>query len=495
MFECALEASHSRAKQIVYINKLLKYNSGHFNQGRCKVLQSLNPFTGKIIKTWKENTPEEIEGTLRKADNAFRKWRRISIKKRADLLGELAYQLDSGKHQLAVEMATEMGKPVTQGHAEIEKCIWVCRYYAQYGARFLSKEVRKTDADKCYICHQPLGIIYAVMPWNFPFWQLFRFAAPAVMAGNSFVLKHSPNVTGCAESIAELFSNAGFPDGLAGVLYISENDVAKVSERIIADDRVKAVTLTGSGKAGSAVAAMAGSSIKKCVLELGGSDPAVILKDADLKLAASQSALSRLINTGQNCISTKRFIVEENVYSDFLELLVNEMESRRMGNPMDMKVDLGPMARFDLRDILHRQVTDSIDLGAELIAGGSIPEHHGAFYPPTVLTSCRKGMPVFDEETFGPVAAVCPARNEEEAVRLANDTSFGLGASVFTRDIRKGEKITRKLNAGACFVNSYVRSDPRLPFGGIGISGFGRELYRNGMLEFTNCKTVYVVNG
>jgi succinate-semialdehyde dehydrogenase/glutarate-semialdehyde dehydrogenase len=459
------------------------------------VLQSINPFTGKIIRTWDGNSPNEVENIIEKADGAFRIWRDTDMDKRAERLRNLANLLESGKHQLAVEMASEMGKPVIQGQSEIEKCAWVCRYYAEYGPGLLAEEIRKTDADKSYICYQPLGVIFAIMPWNFPFWQFFRFAAPAVMMGNTFVLKHSPNVTGCALSIQELFRDAGFQDGLAGLLFIPEENIPEVSSSVIADDRIKAVTLTGSGRAGGSVASEAGSAIKKCVLELGGSDPAIILEDADLKNAAAESAFSRLINAGQNCIASKRFIVIESVYDEFLELLVNEMETRRMGDPMRMEVDLGPMARYDLRDNLHRQVTESIDLGAELITGGEIPDHPGAFYPPTVLTGCRKGMPVFDEETFGPVAAVCSVKNEGEAVRLANDTSYGLGASVYTRDTRRGEKIALELKAGVCFVNTFVRSDPRLPFGGIGLSGFGRELYRNGMLEFANCKTVYIMNG
>ena len=459
------------------------------------MLQSINPFTGKVIRSWDGNTPEEVENIIEKADRAFRLWRDTGMDKRAGRLRNLAHLLESGKHQLAVEMASEMGKPVAQGQSEIEKCAWVCRYYAEYGSRLIAKKTRKTDADKSYVCYQPLGVIFAVMPWNFPFWQFFRFAAPAVMAGNTFILKHSPNVTGCALSIQELFRDAGFLDGLAGLILVPEEKVPEVSGRIIADERVKAVTLTGSGRAGKAVASEAGSALKKCVLELGGSDPAIILEDANLKHAAAESVFSRLINAGQNCIASKRFIVIESVYSEFLELLANEMEAGRMGDPMDMKVDLGPMARHDLRDYIHRQTMESIEMGAELITGGKIPDHPGAFYPPTVLTGCRRGMPVFDEETFGPVAAVCSVKNEGEAVRLANDTSYGLGASVYTRDSLRGEKIALELNAGACFVNTFVRSDPRLPFGGIGLSGFGRELSRSGMLEFTNCKTVYVMNG
>ncbi|MCD4776016.1 MAG: NAD-dependent succinate-semialdehyde dehydrogenase [Candidatus Aegiribacteria sp.] len=458
------------------------------------MLQSINPFTGERIRSWNENTSEEILDILEKSQRAFEFWRDIGISYRSKRLLNLANLLESGKHHLAVEMAAEMGKPVEQGQSEIEKCALVCRYYAENGSDFLAEESIASDADISYVCYQPLGVIYAVMPWNFPFWQLFRFAAPAVMAGNSFILKHAPNVSGCSIRIRDLFREAEFPKGLIDVVLVSEENVHEVSSGIIADERVKAVTLTGSAKAGSAVALEAGSSIKKCVLELGGSDPAIILEDADLRDAARQTAFSRLINTGQNCIASKRFIVIESVYDEFLDLLIGEMKARKMGDPMKMKIDLGPMARYDLRDNLHRQVTKSIELGAKLVTGGRIPDHPGAFYPPTVLTGCRKGMPVFDEETFGPVAAVCSVKDEGEAVVIANDTSYGLGASVYTRNSRRGERIALELNAGACFVNSFVRSDPRLPFGGIGLSGFGRELSRSGMLEFMNCKTVYIIN-
>lgn len=459
------------------------------------MLQSINPFTGNIIRTWNENSPEEIGDILENSQKAFEFWRDVGMSYRSKRLLNLAGLLEKGKHHLAVEMAAEMGKPVMQGQSEIEKCAWVCRYYAENGPDFLADKSMESDADESYVCYQPLGLIYAVMPWNFPFWQLFRFAAPAVMAGNSFILKHSPNVSGCAMRIHDLFLEAGFPDGLAGVVFASEENVTEASRRIIADGKVKAVTLTGSGRAGRKVASEAGSSIKKCVLELGGSDPAIILEDADLGHAARESVFSRLINTGQNCIASKRFIVVESVYREFLSLLTGEMKARRMGNPMDVKTELGPLARYDLRDNLHRQVTRSIELGAKLILGGSIPDHPGAFYPSTVLTNCRSGMPVFDEETFGPVAAVCSVKDEGEAVEVANDSSFGLGASVYTRNTRRGERIALELNAGACFVNSYVRSDPRLPFGGIGNSGFGRELSQDGMFEFMNRKTIFIMKG
>ncbi len=459
------------------------------------MLKSVNPFSGNVIRTWEDNTPSEIDGTIEKAAEAFEFWRGIGIPYRAKRFLRMAHLLEANKSQLAVEMAAEMGKPVAQGQSEIEKCAWVCRYYAENSEEFLADEPLESDADESYVSYQPLGVIYSIMPWNFPFWQVFRFAVPAVMAGNSFVLKHSPNVTGCSLKIQKLFEKAGFPEGLAGVILVSDINVNSTSKRIISNERVKAVTLTGSGRAGAAVAANAGSNVKKCVLELGGSDAAIILEDADLKHAASQTVISRLINCGQNCIAAKRFIVMETVYQEFLDLVTREMKARRMGDPMDMKTDIGPMARYDLRDLLHQQVTDSVRKGARIVLGGTIPDHPGAFYTPTVLTECMPGMPVFDQETFGPVAAVCKAADESEAIAIANDTDYGLGASVYTRNIRRGERIGLELNAGSCFVNAFVRSDPRLPFGGIGISGYGRELSRWGAREFTNCKTVYISKG
>ncbi len=456
------------------------------------ILETINPCTGEMTESWREHTAFEIEGIICDAHSAFLDWKETSIQNRADALIRLAALLESRKVDLARLMAMEMGKPLAQGVSEAEKCAWVCRYYAENGAEFLKNEIVKTDASLSYICFQPLGAVFAVMPWNFPFWQVFRFAAPAVMAGNSFILKHSPNVTGCALMIKTLFQDAGFPSGLTGVLLVSEKHVSEVSAGVIADCRIKAVTLTGSGQAGRAVAAAAGAEVKKCVLELGGSDPAIILEDADLIHAARISAFSRLINAGQNCIASKRFIVVESVYNEFIKLLVKEMTSGRMGNPLDEETTLGPLARYDPRDQLHQQVIKSIAKGAEVLAGGEIPELQGAFYPPTVLGNCRKGMPVFDEETFGPVAAVCPVKDEKEAIEVADSSPFGLGASVFTENPARGEKIALKLKAGACFVNAFVRSDPRLPFGGIGLSGFGRELSRNGMLEFMNCKTIYI---
>jgi len=386
-------------------------------------------------------------------------------------------------------MTEEMGKPIVQSRAEIEKCASVCDFYAQKAKEFLTPEKIETDAQKSYVSFQPLGIVLAVMPWNFPFWQVFRFLAPALMAGNAGVLKHASNVPGCALAIEEVIRKAGFPQNLFRALLIGSKDVNSVIEHSL----VKAVTLTGSTLAGKAVAAKAGSVLKKSVLELGGSDPYVILDDADLDMAVSACVASRLVNGGQSCIAAKRFIVVESIRSEFEKLFVEQMKAKKMGNPIEENTDIGPQARHDLRNQLHNQVQQSIKDGAKLILGGEIPEDKGAYYPPTVLTDIKKGMLAYDEELFGPVASIIPAKDEADALEKANDSVFGLGAAVFTKDIKKGEQIAEKgLEAGCCFVNTFVRSDPRLPFGGIKESGYGRELSSFGIREFVNIKTVYV---
>jgi succinate-semialdehyde dehydrogenase/glutarate-semialdehyde dehydrogenase len=385
-----------------------------------------------------------------------------------------------------------MGKPVAQGRAEAEKCAWTCDYFAERAASMLAPEEAPSDASRSYVAFQPLGVVLAVMPWNFPFWQVFRFAAPALMAGNACVLKHASNVSGCSLAIESIFLEAGAPEGLFTSLLVPASAV----DPIIAMPQIRAVTLTGSAPAGRSVTAAAGRALKKTVLELGGSDPYVVLEDADLELAATTCAASRLINAGQSCIAAKRFIVVEAVREAFTERFVAAMRAKRWGNPLAEgpdAPDLGPMARVDLRKELHDQVRGSIDRGARLLLGGDIPAGPGAFYPPTVLDQVRRGMPVYDEETFGPVAAVIAARDEADAIRLANDTPFGLGAAVFTRDLARGERIAAtEFEAGACFVNGLVRSDPRLPFGGVKESGYGRELAAFGIREFVNVKTVWI---
>jgi succinate-semialdehyde dehydrogenase/glutarate-semialdehyde dehydrogenase len=399
--------------------------------------------------------------------------------------GEL---LRERKEDLARLMALEMGKPLAQGRAEADKCASVCEYYADGAERFLAPETIETDARKSFVAFQPLGAVLAVMPWNFPFWQVFRFVAPALMAGNGGVLKHAANVTGCALAIEEIVRRAGFPPPLFRALLIGSARVAAVIE----SPHVKAVTLTGSTPAGKAVAAKAGSVLKKTVLELGGSDPYIVLEDADLEPAAATCVDSRLINSGQSCIAAKRFIVIDGVKKRFEELFVEKMKAKKTGDPLDESTAVGPQARRDLRDSLHGQVEKTVAGGARLLLGGKLPPGRGAFYPPTVLADVPKGTPAYDEELFGPVAAIMGARDEADAVRIANDSSFGLGAAVFTRDRERGERVAAQIEAGNCFVNASVKSDPRLPFGGVKESGYGRELGVFGIREFVNIKTVYV---
>jgi succinate-semialdehyde dehydrogenase/glutarate-semialdehyde dehydrogenase len=397
--------------------------------------------------------------------------------------------LRSGVDKWAEVMTLEMGKPIKQSKAEVEKCAWVCDYYAENAEKFLSDDLIHTDAVKSYVSYRPLGVILAVMPWNFPFWQVFRFASPNLMAGNAGLLKHSSNVTGCALAIEQIFREAGFPDDLFRVLIVSSKNIKPVIE----DEKIKAVTLTGSVPAGKAVASIAGAVLKKTVLELGGSDPYLILEDADLEKAADLCVNSRLINGGQSCIAAKRFIIVESVYDKFEKLFVEKMKLKKMGDPLNTENDLGPQASFELRDELHQQVVKSIEKGAKLLLGGEVPELKGAYYPPTVLSNVVPGMPAYDDELFGPVAALIKVKNEEEGIVAANNTSFGLGAAVFTANSERGEWIAKeKLNAGCCFVNDFVKSDPRLPFGGIKYSGYGRELSFLGIKEFVNAKTVYI---
>jgi succinate-semialdehyde dehydrogenase / glutarate-semialdehyde dehydrogenase len=451
-------------------------------------IKSINPANGETLKTYDEMTPEEAAAAVENAHEAWTSWRHTSFAERGRLMRQAGSTLRERKHELAKLMALGMGKPLKQGIAEAEKCAWVCDYYAENAEGHLAPDLIRTEGSKSYVAFEPLGVVFAVMPWNFPLWQVFRFAAPALMAGNTGVLKHSSNVPGCALVIEEIFRQAGFPAGTFRTLLIGSRQV----QAIIEHPRVRAVTLTGSTPAGKSVAAQAGAALKKTVLELGGSDPYVVLEDADLDVAIQTCVNSRLINSGQSCINAKRFVVVEPILPAFTEGYVALMKSKKVGDPLLEETEVGPMARHDLRDELHQQVLASIKHGARLLLGGEVPSGSGAYYPPTVLTDVRPGMPAYDDELFGPVAAIIQAGNEQEAVRIANDSVFGLGAAVFTRDIKRGERIARELEAGSTFVNALVASDPRLPFGGIKQSGYGRELGSYGIREFVNVKTVYI---
>jgi len=454
-------------------------------------LVSLNPATDEVLREYPELSEAELDAAVRGAAAAFRVWRGRPFAERARALLAVKEALLARREELARLMAFEMGKPLVQGRAELDKCAAGCEFYAAQAQAFLSPEPVPTEAAKSYVAFEPLGPVLAIMPWNFPFWQVFRFAAPALMAGNAALLKHASNVSGCALAIESLFREAGLPEGLFRSLLISSGRVAG----LIARPEIRAVTLTGSGRAGAEVAAQAGRFLKKTVLELGGSDPYLVLADADLALAARVSAQSRLINAGQSCIAAKRFIVVEAVRADFEARFIAAMREAVVGDPLLEATQVGPLARRDLRDELQRQVDASLAQGAKLLLGGRPAPGPGAFYPPTVLGGVRPGMAAFDEETFGPVAAIVPARDEEEAIELANATSFGLGSCVFTQDLARGERIAReRLEAGSCFVNALVKSDNRLPFGGVKASGYGRELSAFGIREFVNVKTVYVMS-
>jgi len=452
-------------------------------------MQSINPFTGETIQTYREYSYQEVNTIIGQVDDAFQQWKLTEFEDRAGLMKNLQNQLINQKAELASLMSAEMGKILREALGEIEKCAFVCSYYASYAGSFLKNKPVATEASESYITYQPIGTVLAVMPWNFPFWQVFRFLAPALMAGNTAVLKHASNVSGCALAIEQLVRQAGFPENVFRTLLIGSSSVKEVIENPL----IKAVTLTGSTPAGKSVAAIAGSVLKKSVLELGGSDPYLILEDADIAMAAQLCVKSRLMNAGQSCISAKRFIVFDAVYEEFKAEMVRLMSEATFGDPLNVLFSIGPLARIELRDELHLQVEKSRQMGATVVIGGYIPEGIGAFYPPTVLEAVVPGMPAYDEELFGPVAVLFRFHSEEEAIRIANATVFGLGAAVFTSDLTKGKQLAEKgLQAGCVFVNDFVKSDPRLPFGGIKESGYGRELSVVGIREFMNIKTVVV---
>lgn len=451
--------------------------------------RAINPASGEELSTYPCATPEQVERTLDRSRRVQAVWSRRTVRDRAARLSSLAVALRRHREKLAALMADEMGKPVAQGKAEVAKSADCCDYYARNASAMLASVEVPTEAHRSYWSYEPLGTVLGIMPWNFPVWQVVRFAAPALTSGNAVVVKHAPSVPGCALALQRLFQDAGYDGGLYANLFVD----IRTTGQLLADPRIAAVSLTGSVEAGREVAARAGRAVKKCVLELGGSDPAIILDDSDVRGAAEICAWGRFRNAGQSCIATKRMIAVGAALEPFERALRVCVAEMRQGSPRDPATRIGPMARVDLRDRLHLQVVRSVAMGARLEAGGEVPPGPGAWYPPTLLTEVARGMPAYAEELFGPVAVVIPARNEDEAVRIANDTAFGLGASVFTSDRKRGEEIAReRLQAGSCFVNRAVESVPSLPFGGIKESGYGRELSSIGLAEFTNVKTVYV---
>lgn len=451
-------------------------------------MKSINPATEELIAEYAPTSDEDVENRVRMADEAQRGWRNTDFAQRAELMLNMADLLRQEQEPAARLATQEMGKPIRQARAEIEKCAWVCEYYAQHAERFLADRPIETDAPDSFVRYEPLGTILCVMPWNFPFWQVFRFAAPATMAGNATILKHASNVSGVALMIDKLFVQAGFPSGLLRTVLLP----AEKAERLVEHPLIRGVTLTGSERAGRALAARAGRSLKKTVLELGGSDSFIVLADADVSKVAKAAAQARTLNSGQSCIAAKRFIVEEAIAEKFTQAFAEEMESLTLGDPLDEATDVGPLAREDLRQTLHEQVSRSIAAGAKIRLGGKVPSGRGYFYPPTILEGVQPGMPAFDDETFGPVAAVVTASDAEQAIALANRSRYGLGGSVWTGDESRGRELAGQIQAGCVFVNEIVKSDPRLPFGGVKDSGYGRELSVDGIREFVNHKTVCI---
>jgi succinate-semialdehyde dehydrogenase / glutarate-semialdehyde dehydrogenase len=453
------------------------------------VFKTEDPSTGQPGRSYEGHSPGEALAIARQARTAFPSWRRLSFSERGTLMRGAAVTLRKRKDEFAALMTAEMGKTRTEGLAEVEKCAFNCDFFADKAERFLTREPIDMGGPKAFVTFNPLGTVLAIMPWNFPFWQVFRFAAPALMAGNTAVLKHASNVPGCALAIEDVFRQAGFPDSVFRTLLVPSHSV----EALIGDKSIAAVTLTGSVPAGQSVASIAGRHLKKTVLELGGSDAYLILEDADIARAAQISAAARMVNGGQSCIAGKRFIAVSAVKPAFEKAFAETMQSIRMGDPGEPSTKLGPMQSVKARDGIHEQVRESIAKGARLLCGGEIPDRPGAWYPPTVLTDVRAGQPAHDEEIFGPVAAIIEAKDEDDAIRIANDSQFGLGSGVITADLKRGERIAAEhLEAGISFVNENVRSDSRMPFGGVKHSGYGRECSEFGIREFVNIKSVLV---
>ena len=451
-------------------------------------IETINPANGKVVKKFTSLTLSEVNSKIETAQNAFFKWKETNFARRKSLLLNAADILRKGVQEYAEIMTLEMGKPISQAKAEVLKCAWVCEYYAENAESLLKKEIIETDATESYVQFDPLGIILAVMPWNFPFWQVFRFAAPALMAGNVGLLKHASNVPMCSNAIEKIFSLAEFPEGIFSSLLIGSELVSEV----IKHNFVKAATLTGSDAAGRKVASECGKMLKKSVMELGGSDPFIVFSDADIDEAVSVGVFARTMNNGQSCIAAKRFIVVDDVYNEFEQKFVKAMEKLKVGDPMKEETELGPLAREDLLQELDWQVKESVKAGAKVVTGGKRIEREGSFYPATVLSNVKKGMLAYSEELFGPVAIFIRAKDESEAIKIANDSDFGLGASLWTKNTEKAKTLAAQIETGSVFINGLVKSDPRLPFGGIKMSGYGRELSHYGIKEFVNIKTVWV---
>ena len=451
-------------------------------------MKSINPATGKLIRSYPPHTNEEANEIIGKTGEAWVDWKSTDFGLRSRKMKQTATILREQNEVLAQLMTLEMGKVIHEARAEIEKCAWVCEFYADNAESFLADEMVETNASKSFVSFEPLGIVLAVMPWNFPFWQVFRFAAPALMAGNAAVLKHASNVPGCALAIESVFIQAGFPENLFRTLMISANQV----EPVIMNPHIRAITLTGSEAAGMKVASIAGRALKKTVLELGGSDPYIVLEDADIDKCVATAVNARMINNGQSCIAAKRFIVVESRLEEFETKKAEIMSTLLVGDPLLPDTKVGPLARADLRDELHEQVKASLDDGARLLLGGKSIPGPGFFYEPTVISDVRRGMSLYHEETFGPVSAIIPVKDSEQAIEVANDSEFGLGGSLWTSDLVRGEKLARQVESGAVFVNGMTVSDPRLPFGGIKRSGYGRELSYFGIREFTNIKSIWI---
>ena len=453
-----------------------------------KTIDSVNPATGQVMASFEEHRPDHIERALDEAVAAQRAWACRPVSERVKVLPRIAEVLRANKTRYAALITAEMGKPITEAEAEVEKCAWNCDFYAGKAEEFLAPEPTASNASASMVVFDPLGVLLAIMPWNYPFWQLFRFLAPALAAGNGAILKHASNVPQCALAIEEVVREAGAPAGLFRTLLIGASAV----EGLIEDPRIAAVTLTGSTEVGSLVASQAGRQLKKQVLELGGSDPFIVLADADVQEAAAVATRARFQNVGQSCIAAKRFIVEESVADAFVAALCAKVEALVVGDPMQRETNIGPLARGNLRDDLHSQVKRSVAAGAELRTGGKPVDGPGFFYQPTILDRVSPDMAAFAEETFGPAAAVIRVRDAEEAIEFANATEYGLGAALWTRDLDRAQELARRIEAGAVFINGMVASDPRLPFGGIKKSGYGRELGVYGIREFTNIKTVWI---